>query len=62
MSEFLGNVTVGEAERDAELRSWLEGNFLSKEDMQRQLEKVCLYSATNVGTRLSESCVIHCNL
>ena len=41
VSEFLGNVTVGEAERDAELRSWLEGNFLSKEDMQRQLEKVC---------------------
>ena len=57
VSEFLGNVTVGEAERDAELRSWLEGNFLSKEDMQRQLEKVCLYTATFiiVGTRLRES-------
>ena len=54
MSEFLGNVTVGEAERDAELRSWLERNFLSKEDMQRQLEKVGFSYYHRVGIRLRE--------
>ena len=43
VAEFLGNVTAASSsERDAELRSWLEDNFLSKEDMQRQLEKVVL--------------------
>ena len=40
VTEFLGNLTASSSERDAELRTWLEDNFLSKEDMQRQLEKV----------------------
>ena len=42
VSEFLGNMTTSSSERDAELRSWLEDNFMSKEDMQRQLEKVII--------------------
>ena len=40
VAEFLGNVTTSTSQRDAELRSWLGENFLSREDMQRQLEKV----------------------
>ena len=43
VTEFLGNVTTASSsERDAELRSWLEHNFLSKEDMQWRLKKVVL--------------------
>ena len=47
VSEYLGNVTTSSSERDAELRFWLEDNFLNKEDMQSQLKKVIICLAVS---------------